>query len=201
MQKEGRRTELLEQCFECFCEHGLAGTSTKLLAAHCGMSAGNLFNYFSSKDEIIIESTAHCMEKVEDDFMQHAPRSLEEVERFLTEMPELTAKLHGAQYRFMYQVYTSPQYREHGKTFFKGVTQRYTEYAKQLEEKLGIDSALLQPLILMFVRACVHYALFEEEDYLRPQMQFLMKAVKYLTGTEDAFQEGPAGRHALSSGG
>lgn len=194
LPKEDRRTELLERCFACFCEHGLAGTSTKLLAEHCGMSAGNLFNYFSSKDEIIIASTAHCMEKVEDDFMRHAPRSLDEVERFLTEMPELTARLHGAQYRFMYQVYTSPQYREHGKTFFKGVTQRYTEYAKQLEEKLGIDRSLLQPLILMFVRACVHYALFEEEDYLRPQMQFLMKAVKYLTGAEDAFREGPAGR-------
>lgn len=43
--------------------------------------------------------------------MAKAPTSFEDIERFLNEMPYLTAKLHGKKYRFMYQVYSSPKYR------------------------------------------------------------------------------------------
>ena len=48
----------------------------------------------------------------------------------------------------MYQVYTHPKYFEHGKSFFAGVNQRYTEYAKMLEAKIGIPYTTITPLIL-----------------------------------------------------
>ena len=35
----------------------------------------------------------------------------------------------------MYQVYTLPKYIEHGKKFFQGVNERYTQYAKELERR------------------------------------------------------------------
>ena len=109
-----RRIAFLETCFEVFCKNGLERTSLKMLADACGVTNGNLLYYFGSKDNIIIEATAHCMAKVEDDFMANAPIRFGDIERFLREMPHLTAKLHGAKYRFMYQVYASPKYREHG---------------------------------------------------------------------------------------
>ena len=86
----------------------------------------------------MVESTAHCMAKVEEDFMAKAPTSFEDIERFLREMPYLTAQLHGGQVPFMYQVYASPKYREEGKAFFRGVGERYRDYAIQLSQKLGI---------------------------------------------------------------
>ena len=61
------------------------------------------------------------MAKAKDHIIAKAPTSFEDIERFLNEMPYLTAKLHGKKYRFMYQVYSSPKYREQGKEFFKGV--------------------------------------------------------------------------------
>ena len=172
-----KRSELLIKCFDCFCRNGIEGTSTSMLAEACGMSSGNIFHYFRTKDEIIIDSTAYCMAKVEDDFMENAPKDLADVERFLREVPYWTAQKHGEKYRFMYQVYTSPKYREYGTAFFRGVTERYTEYAKSLEPKIGIPWQVIQPLIYIFVRASVHYALFEDEDYLRPQIELLRTAV------------------------
>ena len=172
-----KREELLEKCFDCFCEYGLEGTSTQKLAEACGMSSGNIFHYFKSKDEIIIDATAHCMAKVEKDFMEKAPENLEDVPRFLREVPYWTAEKHGEKYRFMYQVYTSPKYRKYGTAFFSGVTRRYTEYAKLLEPKIGIPWQVIQPLIYTFVRASVHYALFEDKEYLLPQMRLLEAAV------------------------
>ena len=105
-----RRAEYLETCFETFCKNGLENTSMQVLADACGTATANLVYYFGTKDNLIIEVTAHGMAKVEDDFMAQAPTSFRDIERFLREMPYLTAKLHGAKYRFMYQVYASPKY-------------------------------------------------------------------------------------------
>ena len=164
MNKRGipeKRIAYLETCFNVFCENGLENTGLKMLADACGVSNANLLYYFGDKDSIITEATAHCMAKVE--------------------VPYWTAKKHGKKYRFMYQVYASPKYREYGKEFFAGVTKRYTEYAKSLEPALGIPWQTLQPLIYMFVRACVHYALFEDEDYLKPQIALIGEMLPLIT--------------------
>ncbi len=77
----------------------------------------------------------------------------------------------------MYQVYTHPKYIEHGKKFFEGVNERYTAYARLLEPKIGIPYSVITPLIFIFVRACVHYAMFEDEYYLHSQLEVLKQGV------------------------
>ena len=176
-QHNERKTEIMERCFECYAENGFTGTGIKALAAACGCTTGNLYAYFKNLDELIIESTAHCMAKVEDDFMAKAPTDAEDVMRFIEEIPYWTAKRHGKKYRLMYQVYTHPKYIEYGKKFFKGVDKRYTEYAKLLEPKLGIPCDVLTPFIFILVRACVHYAMFEDEYYLKSQTEILKQTV------------------------
>ena len=176
-QHNERKTEIMERCFECYAENGFTGTGTKALAAACGCTTGNLYAYFKNLDELIIESTAHCMAKVEDDFMAKAPTDAEDVMRFIEEIPYWTAKKHGKKYRLMYQVYTHPKYIEYGKKFFEGVDKRYTEYAKLLEPKLGIPCDVLTPLIFILVRACVHYAMFGDEYYLKSQTEILKQTV------------------------
>ena len=173
-----RRVAFLETCFDVFCENGLENTSLKMLADACGVTNGNLLYYFGSKDGIIIEATAHCMAKVEDDFMARAPKDFADIERFLREMPHLTAKLHGSKYRFMYQVYASPKYREHGKEFFRGVNVRYLRYAQLLSGKLGLPADFIQGMTYTFVRACVHYALFEDEEYLQLQLNAIRASLR-----------------------
>ena len=166
-----KRDELLVKCFECFCKNGIERTSAQKLAEACGMSSGNIFHYFKTKDEITIDATAYCMAKAEDDFMAKAPKNFKDIQRFLHEIPYWTADKHGEKYRFMFQVYTSPKYREYGKKFFEGVTERYTEYAEFLEPRIGISQKIIWPLICLFVLACVYYALFEDEEYLLPQIE------------------------------
>lgn len=196
MQEKGipeRRTAFLETCFDTFCEHGLENTSMKMLADACGVANGNLVYYFGTKDNIIIEATAHCMAKVENDFMAQAPTSFADIERFLQEMPYLTAKLHGAKYRFMYQVYASPKYREYGKEFFKGVNIRYHNYAELLSGKLGMPTDFIQGMTYLFVRACVHYALFEDEDYLQLQLNAIRTSLRAFIATKTGSEDWKAG--------
>ena len=177
-RNEERGRELLEVCFDTFCRYGLENTSMQKLSEACGVTNAALVYYFGSKDNIVIESTALCMAKVEDDFMARAPQSLDDIERFLREMPYVTAELHGAKYRFMYQVYSSPKYIEHGREFFKGVNIRYHRYAEILSDKLGLPVDFIQGMIYIFVRACVHYAMFGDEDYLNLQLQAIRTSLE-----------------------
>lgn len=177
-QHQKRKVELMEQSFECMAELGLSSVGVRALAKHCGCNVAVFYNYFENLDDLIIQSTAHCMSKVEDDFMALAPKDAADVERFLDEIPYWTAEKHGKMYRLMYQVYTHPKYMEHGKVFFEGVNRRYTEYARQLEERIGLTSQVTTPLIFMVVRASVHYALFGDEFYLKAQMDLLKQGVR-----------------------
>ena len=177
-QRMNRKQELMEKCFECFAENGLCGVGIRALAQHCGCNVAVFYNYFNDLDDLIVQSTEYCMSKVEDDFMAKAPTDIEGLWRFIDEIPYWTAEKHGKKYRLMYQVYTHPKYLEYGKQFFKGVDRRYTEYAKSLEGMLGIPYDIITPLIFILIRACVHYALFEDEFYLQTQIKVLKVSIQ-----------------------
>ena len=177
-QHRHRKQELMEKCFECFADNGLCGVGIRALAQHCDCNVAVFYNYFTDLDDLIVQSTEYCMSKVEDDFMAKAPADVEDLWRFVDEIPYWTAKKHGKKYRLMYQVYTHPKYLEYGEQFFKGVDRRYTEYAKSLEDKLGIPYNIITPLIFILIRACVHYALFEDEFYLQTQIKVLKGSIQ-----------------------
>ena len=164
--REQKKNSIMEKCFECYAENGLTGTGIKMLAKACGCTPGNLYLYFKNLDELIIESTAYCMSKVEDDFMAKAPTDPKDVMRFIEEIPYWTAE-------------------KHGKKFFEGVNERYTEYAKRLEPKIGIPYTVTTPLIFIFIRACVHYAMFEDEYYLKSQLKLLRHGVEMYLSSEN----------------
>lgn len=110
--------------------------------------------------------------------MKRAPESAADLERFIDETPYWTAEKHGKKYRLMYQVYAHPKYIEYGKKFFDGVNQRYTEYARILENAIGIPYNVITPLIFVLIRACVHYAMFEDEFYLKSQIKVLKESIR-----------------------
>lgn len=172
-----KKIDLMERCFECYAEFGLNNIGIKGLSKVCGVSPANLYGYFNDLDDLIVQSTEYCMSKVEDDFMSLAPKGEDDLERFISEVPYWTAKQHGKKYRLMYQIYTNPKYREYGKKFFEGVDQRYSDYADSLTDILKIPADILRPLIFVFVRACVHYALYEDEFYLQEQLRFLKQSI------------------------
>ncbi len=173
-----RQIEIMENCFACYARNGFASVGVKAIADACGCNVASLYQYFENLDDIIVKSTEYSMSKVEDDFMKKAPKDVDDLWRFMDEIPYWTAKKHGKKYRFIYQIYTHPKYRQYGQKFFKGVDERYTEYAKSLEPKPGIPYEKLTPLICILIRACVHYALFEDEFYMKSQIETLKETLE-----------------------
>ena len=176
--RRAKQIEIMENCFACYADDGFTSVGIKVIAKACGCNSATLYLYFENLDDLIIQSTEYCMGRVEDEFMAKAPADVEDLWRFMDEIPYWTAKKHGKKYRLMYQIYTHPKYRQYGQKFFKGVDERYTEYAKSLEPKPGIPYEKLTPLIFILIRACAHYALFEYEFYLKSQIEVLKETLE-----------------------
>lgn len=172
-----KKKQIMEACYDCYAKNGLHGTGISALAEACGVSKATLYTYFADLDDLIVQSTEYCMTKVEDEFMEKHPRTPEEIFKFIDEIPYWTAERHGAKYKLMYQVYTHPKYEEYGKKFFEGVNKRYTEYAGQLEAELGVSKDILISLTFNLIRACVHYAMFRDEFYLKSQTSLLKSVI------------------------
>lgn len=175
----------MTKCYDCFAEYGLHGTGIRALASYCGCTANMLYTYFDNLDDLIVQSTEYCMSRIEDDFMAISPKSAEDVWRFIDEVPRWTAEKHGKKYRLMYQVYTHPKYWEHGQKFFARVDERYGEYAEEVAKKIGLPADIVRPMIFTFVRASVHYALFEDEYYLNEQLRLLKESIKLFASMQN----------------
>lgn len=177
---EEKKEQIMRACYECYAENGLFGTGIATLASAAGVSKANLYTYFHDVDDLIIQSTEWYMTHIEDDFLEQMPQRLEDILGCIDKIPYWTAKVHGKQYRLMYQVYTHPKYHEYGRKFFLGVNERYTQHAKSLAEKTGIPYTTLLPLIFVFIRSCVHFALYEDEFYLQEQLKLIKGNVQLL---------------------
>ncbi|MCI7000240.1 MAG: TetR/AcrR family transcriptional regulator, partial [Clostridiales bacterium] len=97
VNEEARRAKtiaIMEKCYDCYAENGFSSVGIKAIADACGCSVPNLYQYFDNLDDLIIQSTEYCMGKVEDEFMAKAPTDVEDLWRFIDEIPYWTAKKH-----------------------------------------------------------------------------------------------------------
>ncbi len=179
-QEEFQRKKimLMEKCYDCYAENGLASVGIRKLAESCGCSSAVLYIYFRDLDDLIVQSTAYCMEKVEDDFMAKAPTDPQDLMRFHRRDPLLDGPAARQEVPPDVSGLHPPKYIRYGKQFFEGVNRRYTEYAKSLEPKLGIPYTTITPLIFILIQTCVHYAMFEDECYLQSQLEALKQAIR-----------------------
>ena len=85
--RRAKQIEIMEKCFDCYAENGFSSVGIKTIAKACGLSVATLYLYFDNLDDLIIRSTEYCMSKVEDEFMAKAPTDVEDLERFIDEIP------------------------------------------------------------------------------------------------------------------
>jgi AcrR family transcriptional regulator len=76
--REGKRREILDAAVECFATTGYHAVSISDLAKHAGISKGLMYNYFSSKDELLKAIFNEIMAEMMDLFN---PGHVDEIDR------------------------------------------------------------------------------------------------------------------------
>lgn len=165
-KKQQKKIEIMEKCFACYCENGLRDTGIKDLAKYCGMTAPNFYSYFDNLDQLITESVEHCVIKIEKEIFEKAPKREKDIFPYIEEAINPTKAYYSKEFRFVYQVITSPKYLEFGKQYEKNKFERFRKFSEELEKELGISWYLILQWILAYERVVIHYALFENPSIL-----------------------------------
>ncbi|GEM_PF-6511345 len=58
-----REEEIIEKAIDLFVEKGFAATAMQEVAESCAMSKGTLYNFFKSKDQLLVRATAYSYEQ------------------------------------------------------------------------------------------------------------------------------------------
>ena len=159
--KQKKKIEIMEKCFACYCEKGLRNTGIKDLAKACDMTAPNFYSYFDNLDQLIVECTQHGLIKIENEYFSKAPKTKEDIVPYIEEVSDFNRTLRSAEYRFIYQVYTSPEFVEYGKKHRANQLARFRSYSEELEKELNISWFFILSWIISFEQMLIQYALFE----------------------------------------
>lgn len=170
---KSKKEIVMESCFNCFAENGLHGTGIAALSQYCHLSKTAFYIYFHDVDDLITQCTAYVMSKVVMDFVNKVPTNPLEVRHFFEELPYRNRDEHGAKYRVMYQVYTHPKYIRAGKEFLESLNPYYEQYAARMESMMYIPREKLVSLFRIYMRICVNFAIFENEEELKQEMAVL----------------------------
>lgn len=68
--KEATRQRIREAARELFETQGFDATTTRHIARHAGIATGTLFNYYSSKEAVVLEFVGEALEQAETDAQQ-----------------------------------------------------------------------------------------------------------------------------------
>lgn len=182
--RERKKQQMLQQCFELFVKKGLENTSLNDLTAYCKTYKAAFYNYFKSKDEIVIESAKMYMEtlnymfKIE--FTKHKPTIEEALKRGFQVICEQRNEL-----RFVYQVISSPKFGEKSRREISEIYSKYFEFSKVFADVYGIDHEKFRPYFLLFV-ACVHdFCLWENDKLVQEKLDFIYERVGALVPADN----------------
>ena len=122
----------------------------------CRETGGDLISAMSEASDILGDKI-----KIENEILEQAPKTREEIAPFIEKIIVPSRDFHSKEYRFMYQVFTSPAFLEQGKKFRNRQFLRYRKYAEEMEKVLNVSWYLILEWILYFEQAIIQYALWE----------------------------------------
>jgi len=75
VDKQERRSLLIQAALSVFAEHGYHGATMQQVAERAGMSKGGLYEYFPSKDELLLGTAEAVINELFEESMQRLERS------------------------------------------------------------------------------------------------------------------------------
>lgn len=175
-QREQKKKELLEKCFELFVKQGLENTSLNELAAYCNVHKSTMYSYLESKDEIVIEcAKVHMLEldNMFNDLFKNPPNTLKEMlQRGFGMIVEEKSKL-----RFVYQVISSPLYGEQAQKELSSIYMKYIDYSETIAEIYSVDKIEFRSCFLLFVSTMHDYCMWGNEILAKEKLDYIYKKV------------------------
>ena len=175
-EKQIRKEKILETSLSVFVKNGLENTSMRRIASACEIYASNIYEYFQSKDALIIECTKLYMRNLnvilQRELQNLSPNLKEGIRHFF-----LLFTKEKYMMRFIYQVISSPKYGELGRRELSGIYMDYIQYSNQLAAVYKLDKEKFESVFLIFIATLHDFCLWENEDLVNKRLSCIYNLI------------------------
>jgi AcrR family transcriptional regulator len=158
-----KKEKIIEAALKLFVDNGFHGTATSKIAQEAGVANGTLFNYFKTKDELVIALYVSVKEDMADFLAKNTVNSenLKEVmkSQFLASL--FWALDNQLKFKFIQQFHTSPYTDKVEKEIIQSQVLPHLSLIQK-----GIDKGLIKKLPVDFVYAIISSQTFGVYQYL-----------------------------------
>jgi AcrR family transcriptional regulator len=158
-----KKDKIIETALKLFVDNGFHGTATSKIAQEAGVANGTLFNYFKTKDDLVIALYISVKEELAASISQNTTpdKELKEVmkSQFLASL--FWALDHPLKFRFIQQFHSSPYL---GKIEQEVIESQVLPHLALIQK--GIDAKVLQPLPVDLVYTLISSHTFGLYQYL-----------------------------------
>ena len=159
----GKKSFIIEKCYECFVKNGIENTTTRDFCSAAGVNANTLYYYFGSKNQILIECVNYGFMQLERAYFD----TLKEFDKSSFDIfPKLTniGLDYAPQMRFLHQAVSSPSYEEHREDQFRKVNAIYDRLGKELAERFECPYEIVKGYIYEIMTLLSYCSLWGSRD-------------------------------------
>ena len=179
MFSEEEKAQMLRDCFSIFVKQGLENTSISDLAKQCHTYKAALYNYFKSKDEIVIEGAKMYMTDLDEILQKVILNPKGSLEEALSSGFEILRK-ETNNLRYIYQVVSSPKYGRNSREALSEIYMKYLDYSKVFAEIYGVEHDKFRPYFLLFVSTMHDYCMWGNEILAKEKLNYIFNKVTEL---------------------
>ena len=171
------RENILRASFEYLTANGLENISMRELCKGIGLSIGSVYYWFDNKENLIADTAEYGLMMVSDDIFESVFNNVNDFEEVLegcfSKIDHRKQEL-----RVIYQLACSSDYGAAIRKFTAEFDDVYNEYSAKLADNLGYDAEYVRPLCFMFVSAVLDYAIWEDKEKTRIQLDCIYNCLK-----------------------
>ena len=161
-----RKELIINAALKLFVDNGFHGTPTSKIAQEAGVANGTLFQYFKTKDELIVALYLHIKEELAAYVSHNTAEDADIKEMMKTQVLSTLywALDNPAKFRFIQQLHTSPYIGQVGQEVMDKQTEPHLSLIKK-----GIKQGVLKPLPVDLVYALLSNQVFGLYQFLTSQ--------------------------------
>lgn len=176
-----KKRRITDSCRKAFSEGGIEATSISKLCKAAKVNPKVMYDYFSSKEEIVLACTSRSFEMVSDIIVRNIINAdgdfVENLDKLIEDCYSVREGI-----RFLYQVIVSPNYRKKVQKLVMPLHQIYDDCKQTLAEKFNISMAEIDPIFHMIVSSVDYYCLLEDKDSIEHAKRLLYPEIRKIIG-------------------
>lgn len=172
MGKKEKREEYLLRFSVAFAQNGLNRTPVKKLSEAAGINEASIYQYFSNKDEIVVECVKRFFSNMQNELFPVMMDPQISLDQRLKRMLLYHAQMEQ-QEKFVIQVLTDPEYQKKCVPILRSHMAIVRETLSRISTETGVPESALYPMGLITISLLMSHCVFNSTDAMLVQMDYI----------------------------